>query len=1464
MVIPMLSALLLPLLLTVQDPSPPDDFAEAARRGHVAREAFRRANGVLTGWWATRDPATGLYPRRTDQPVWAPGDNAADMYPFLVLSARFTSPGRIPELFDVLRQEIALTTRIGWLPDWYSISERRFQHPEPDVNRIVFGAVEYAKDGLNPLIELDGPEPWRHRMRQLLDGVFEIAPVASDFGPLPADGAEVNGELLQTLTRFHFLTGEEKYIEWAERIGDAYCLEVLPKGGGLPAHHWDFTNHRVTDDRFSLNDHGNEIVGGLAELFHAVTMLERPSAERYEAPLRRMFDILLDKARNEDGLWYTLLKPSTGEVLSDRTPDTWGYGLSACVTFGQATGDGRYVEAARRALRGVNQERYLEWGGADSFADSIEGALLLLNRLPEPEGFAWLEEILPRYWAKQKLTDEGGTGIVEGWYGDGNYARTALMVAFYYTQGASAHPWNELVQLGAVRDSDRLLLSVRSDEGWRGRVRLDHPRHRDHYRLPRSHPRLNEFPEWFTVEPGELYRVHVRSSLHDRNRDSEGRIVLGASLIEGPEFSVPAGEELHITVSPLGPPPYGQERAPTDPFEVLDETGGDDGLVDAVDLEGESYAGESYRWTGKGPIEWTARSVYGPLDSTVWLRWGSKRDLRRSVVAVAGREVVVEHGGYDGFVWIPLHVPASWWDGNDLPIRVTALPGEGAHAFLSAIRVRRLRGAPEESSGNLLLELEDLAGGWREQRNIGGHSGRGFRVSNATGIAANVLRGTFEAPAGRWLVWARGYEGDDQDRGFVLAVDDVLLEPTHRSYRGERFDWQLAGCVELSAGEHELEVRDVGPGFEVADAVRLTTDHAFDPGAAERVERALLSPLGDTDPVGRMIEACVSSAEDAHARIAERQGDHTTWEEERARLRERLLEALGLDPLPPRTPLNAEILGTIDRDGYTVERLVFESRPGFPVTANVYVPDGEGPFPAVLCPVGHWPLAKEQHVVQSRCTGLAKLGFLALVYDPFGQGERAVEGNGHHEYFRTILVGRNNMSWMVWDTMRALDYLLERDDVDGERIGCTGASGGGLNTLYAAAVDERIRVAAPVVYVTRLREFLETRIGHCPCSHVNGLASFMDMGDVVGLIAPRPVMLVTASQDGSFTPEGARAAAEQARTAFDVFGAADRLAVREFDTGHDYDQAMREAVYGWLDLHLRGRGDGGPVPEPTLDIAADPVELHCFPSGRVPDDAETVRSLAHALAIRVLEDAPRTPLEMMRRVEERIDPDLAAALDAPLDPGLVALWKRVRVDATHAPRGYETVEGIRFVVYERAGLDPRGPELVVLTEHASSSLVEAARTHASRVFTLDPRGVHGGRDGHLLTTDAHLLGDSLLAARAGGVEYVLGRLRYEREGERRIVLLAEGLRPSLISLYAIHGAKGLPFACDAAGFVGLPGSFLELFDGEGPPTDSTSWRLLECGDVSDLLELSLIPAVRMPSARTEEALADVLERLKRP
>lgn len=238
-------------------------------------------------------------------------------------------------------------------------------------------------------------------------------------------------------------------------------------------------------------------------------------------------------------------------------------------------------------------------------------------------------------------------------------------------------------------------------------------------------------------------------------------------------------------------------------------------------------------------------------------------------------------------------------------------------------------------------------------------------------------------------------------------------------------------------------------------------------------------------------------------------------------VRAKMLEMLG--GLPERTPLNAKVVGTIEKPGYVIEKILFESQPGFLVTGSLYRPAaGDGPFPAVLYPLGHERGGKAYPIWQQMLATLARKGYVAFTWDPLGQGERsqfwsADMGRSSLQASTTehtvlgiqcLLLGDNIARYTIWDGMRALDYLASRPEVDPKRIAVTGNSGGGTHTAYLAALEDRLHVAAPSCYLTSWRKLLPT-IG--PQDAEQCLTPFLahgfDHADFIYAFAPRPYMI---------------------------------------------------------------------------------------------------------------------------------------------------------------------------------------------------------------------------------------------------------------------------------------------------------------------------------------------------------------------
>ncbi len=356
-------------------------------------------------------------------------------------------------------------------------------------------------------------------------------------------------------------------------------------------------------------------------------------------------------------------------------------------------------------------------------------------------------------------------------------------------------------------------------------------------------------------------------------------------------------------------------------------------------------------------------------------------------------------------------------------------------------------------------------------------------------------------------------------------------------------------------------------------------------------------------------------------------------EQRKKAVREKILRLIG--DLPNyRGPLNVKHYGTLDRGQYRIEKITYESLPGFYVTANVYVPaQGSGPFPAVLMPVGHSANGKAGS--RQVATGLVTKGFIALAYDPIGQGERLQyydpaagkskvggptaehsHANGH-----TMLIGDNVARYRIWDGMRGIDYLLSRKDVDPKRIGCTGCSGGGTLTTYIAALDDRVAAAAPACYTTSWEELLP---GPGPQdaeqTFPNFLSEGLNIADYAELFAPKPWLIVSTIQD-FFPLEGARQTYEEVRKWYRLYGAQDRISWHVGPGPHGTPQPSREAIYAWFIKWLKN-GDGDEAEPAAKPEPAD--NLLVTPTGQVNNSlgSETVFTLNRKRAVDLVRGRP--------------------------------------------------------------------------------------------------------------------------------------------------------------------------------------------------------------------------------------------------
>ncbi|MCA9123701.1 MAG: acetylxylan esterase [Planctomycetaceae bacterium] len=340
---------------------------------------------------------------------------------------------------------------------------------------------------------------------------------------------------------------------------------------------------------------------------------------------------------------------------------------------------------------------------------------------------------------------------------------------------------------------------------------------------------------------------------------------------------------------------------------------------------------------------------------------------------------------------------------------------------------------------------------------------------------------------------------------------------------------------------------------------------------------------------------------------------------------DRIRQAFGAHP--DRTPLNPRVTSVVERDGYRIENVIFDSRPGFPVTANLYVPtNNAGPMPAVVGTCGHSNNGKAAEAYQSFAQALARQGYVCLLYDPIGQGERlqyvkedltSQIGVGVREHLHAgnqqFLVGEFLGMWRAWDGIRALDYLLTRPEVDQNRIGVTGNSGGGTMTTWLCGVDQRWAMAAPSCFVTTFRRNIENELPQdteqCP---PRALALDLDHADFLAAMAPKPVIILAKERD-YFDVRGSEETYQRLRNLYRLLDAEDNIALFVGPTGHGYSLENREAMYSWFiratgttavpserqfDGMLHATADVEFSAEPALVIEKDEA-LWCTPRGQV-------------------------------------------------------------------------------------------------------------------------------------------------------------------------------------------------------------------------------------------------------------------------
>ncbi len=337
------------------------------------------------------------------------------------------------------------------------------------------------------------------------------------------------------------------------------------------------------------------------------------------------------------------------------------------------------------------------------------------------------------------------------------------------------------------------------------------------------------------------------------------------------------------------------------------------------------------------------------------------------------------------------------------------------------------------------------------------------------------------------------------------------------------------------------------------------------------------------------------------------------WQARAKEIREQILVSCGLWPMPEKTPVHARIFGKVERDGYSVEKVYFQTLPGFYLAGNLYRPlgRGKGPFPAILNPHGHWKEGRlvdtNECSIPARCISFARQGMIAFSYDMVGFNDTRFANSPtnvpFYDVHRQFGTNRSDQLWAIspmglqlWNSIRALDFLESLPDADRKRLACTGESGGGTQTFMLGAVDDRLAAQAPVVMVSHIMQ------GGCSCENAPGLRVEYSNMEIAAAAAPRPQILVAATGDWTKTTLTFEGPAIE--RIYQLYGAPEKFHYVRFDFGHNYNQTSREAVYEWFGKWLLKTSDAGECKEAPYQKEPD-FDLRVFPNVELPKDAVT-------------------------------------------------------------------------------------------------------------------------------------------------------------------------------------------------------------------------------------------------------------------
>ncbi|HLY11716.1 MAG TPA: prolyl oligopeptidase family serine peptidase [Planctomycetota bacterium] len=649
-----------------------------------------------------------------------------------------------------------------------------------------------------------------------------------------------------------------------------------------------------------------------------------------------------------------------------------------------------------------------------------------------------------------------------------------------------------------------------------------------------------------------------------------------------------------------------------------------------------------------------------------------------------------------------------------------------------------------------------------------------------------------------------------------------------------------------------------------------------EPTGWDRVVREALA-LQPAIPAG---DAAILDGLEARARdrltALHHPGSRASLDEAVPEIRRRLRASLGLDDLPTPEPRNRRSVGVLPRDGYQVEKLVFESLPGVDVPAHLYLPAlPAGKRPAVLFVPGHWYSdSKTKADFQAFAITMARRGFVVLTYDPFGQGERGISQRDHRRT-ELLAAGIAQEAIVAFESLCAFQVLLDRPEVDPSRIGMTGASGGGFNSWIVPALEPRIAATVPVVGTSDFLEQLRA-VRHADwftakehCHYIPGLFRYANNHELLACVAPRPVLVVSAHHDIGFPVPGQRDVVTYGELLYLSLGAEGRVGYFEdVKEGHGYQKRKREAAYGWFLKWLKNEGDGAPVEEAPLEIPAwDLPELRCFPPGENHSAGPGLVALAKRVSTRASREN-RDEDDWLSRVLGIEAATTGTGMDLIGEESRLSFRPLMRA-ATPGPKrvSWRMSDGVVVpAILMRPGATVRGVLVGVADEGKESLLghpaVRLAYEGGWAVLLADLRGM-----GELSVTKpgwvyamSLLLGENFVGRQALDLQagiLALGAEPWLRD--KPVGILARGAYASFAGLYASSLHPTVAWLAAEHGFSSVR-AFLDR-----PRSEPASFTLATPGRERDVVLDREIPHALIPFGilRHERELSGLLENRRR-